>query len=61
VELVEQAFLFLVNERAKEPPQELQHLENQDWLQLQRLLMSLQIEKSYSELSQSNNAKKSGR
>ena len=43
---VETAFKFLMSKYELNPPKELQHLKNKDWLLLQELLLSLELEKS---------------
>ena len=43
---METAFKFLLDKHELNPPKELQHLKNKDWLLLQELLLSLELEKS---------------
>ena len=45
VQQIEQAFKFLTSRYQTNPPEELQHLNNDEWLQLQNLLLNLQYEK----------------
>jgi hypothetical protein len=46
---IEQAFKFLAS-RYQTLPKELEHLSNQDWNQLEALLVSLETEKQYSQV-----------
>jgi hypothetical protein len=49
VEQVEKAFKFL-NSLDRYPPNDLAHLNNEDWLLLEDLLESLEYEKKYSQI-----------